>query len=75
VRAVGSTGEKRHGRRHLPKVGTPKDMAYELHERREEALHPFSDHPDRRRSPAAAWIAVAVVIVISAAVAAFVLLT
>jgi uncharacterized membrane protein len=75
VTVVGSSGEKRKGRQHLPKVGTPKDMAWELHEEREQALHPFSDDADRRRGRIAAIIAVIVVAVVILAVLAFVLVT
>ena len=62
---MGSSGEKRKGRRHLPKVGTPADMEWERHERTEEALHPFSDDPGRRRSPAVTAVTVVVVIVVA----------
>jgi hypothetical protein len=65
---------KRKGRQHLPKVGTPKEMSWELHEEREQALHPFSDHPDRR-GPVAAVIAIAVIAAVIIAVLAFVLLS
>jgi hypothetical protein len=40
---------KRTGRKHLPKVGTRPNREYELHERRGEALHPFSADPSPRR--------------------------
>jgi hypothetical protein len=62
---VGSSGEKRKGRRHLPKVGTPAAEQWERHERIEEALHPFSDDPDRRRSAVATWVTVAIVVVVA----------
>ena len=72
---VGSSGEKRKGRQHLPKVGSPKEMAWELHEEREQALHPFSDRPDRRLGPAAAIIAVLIIALVIVAVVAFVALS
>ena len=65
---------KRKGRQHLPKVGTPKERAWELHEEREGALHPFSDDPDRRRGPAAAVTAVIIVAVVILMLFAFVLI-
>ncbi|MET0144504.1 MAG: hypothetical protein ABW122_00500 [Ilumatobacteraceae bacterium] len=46
---MGSSGEKRKGRRHLPKVGTRPAMEQELHDRRTMALHPFSAEPIPRR--------------------------
>ena len=46
---MGSSGMKRKGRKHLPKVGTRLANEYELHDRRERALHPFSEDPWRRR--------------------------
>ena len=45
---MGSSGMKRKGRTHLPKVGTRQAAEYELHDRRERALHPFSEDPWRR---------------------------
>jgi hypothetical protein len=47
---MGSSGMKRKGRKHLPKVGTRPQLEHELHDRREVALHPFSENPLRRRS-------------------------
>jgi len=46
---MGSSGMKRKGRKHLPKVGTPQQLEHELHDSREVALHPFSGNPLRRR--------------------------
>jgi len=60
---MGSSGMKRKGRRHLPKVGTPAEREHELEERRELAMHPLSGDP-RRRTGAAAWITAIVVGVI-----------
>ncbi len=62
---MGSSGEKRKGRRHLPKVGTPADMEWERHEHIEEVLHPFSDDPGRRRGPGAMVVTVIVVVVVA----------
>jgi len=72
---VGSSGEKRKGRQHLPKVGTPKDMAWDRHERIEEALHPFSDNPDRRRGPLGAIVLVAAVVLVLVGIFALILFT
>lgn len=46
---MGSAGEKRKGRAHLPKAGTRPDVERQLHARREEALHPFEADPWKRR--------------------------
>jgi len=73
--AVGSSGEKRKGRQHLPKVGTPADMEWERHERIEEALHPFSDDPERRRGRVAVVVAVVVVAVVLLGILGLVFLT
>jgi hypothetical protein len=43
--AMGSSGMKRKGRAHLPKVGTRRADEHELHDRRQRALHPFSEDP------------------------------
>ena len=65
---------KRKGRRHLPKVGTRAQLDHELHDRREAALHPFSEDPFDRRGPTygviAAIVAVVVVIGVIALIAA-----
>jgi hypothetical protein len=57
---MGSSGMKRKGRRHLPKVGTPAERQHELEERRELAMHPFSGDP-RPRTGSAAWLTAIVV--------------
>ena len=57
---MGSSGMKRKGRQHLPKVGTRQSDEYELHDRRDRALHPFSADPRRRRG-AGSRIAAAIV--------------
>jgi hypothetical protein len=58
---MGSSGMKRKGRRHIPKVGTPAEQAHELEERRELALHPFSSDP---RGRGVGWVSAVVVAVI-----------
>jgi hypothetical protein len=62
---VGSSGEKRKGRRHLPKVGTPAEEHWERHEHLEEALHPFSDDPGRRRRPTATLVTVVIAVLVA----------
>jgi hypothetical protein len=72
---MGSSGMKRKGRKHLPKVGTPVAMEHDLKERRAGALHPFSQDPDQQRGGAAyavmAVIAGAVVFIGVLAIIAF----
>jgi hypothetical protein len=46
---MGSSGMKRKGRRHLAKVGTRPQVDQELEDRRQVALHPFSEDPLGRR--------------------------
>jgi hypothetical protein len=73
---VGSSGSKRKGRRHLPKVGTRPANEHQLHDRREAALHPFSEDPfDRRRGPATTIIAILVVLVVVIGVIAIIAAT
>jgi hypothetical protein len=73
---VGSSGSKRKGRRHLPKVGTRPANEHQLHDRREAALHPFSEDPfDRRRSPATVIVAILVALVVLIGVIALVAAT
>ncbi len=52
---MGSSGMKRKGRKHLPKVGTRTAVEYELQDRRARALHPFSEDP-WRRGVASHWV-------------------
>jgi hypothetical protein len=72
---MGSSGMKRKGRKHLPKVGTRPAMEHDLQERRAEALHPFSQDPGSRHGGAAyavmAVIAGAVVFIGVIAIIAF----
>ena len=56
---------KRKGRSHLPKVGTRPANEHELHDRRAEALHPFSGDPLRRRSSTYGVMAIIVAIVVA----------
>jgi hypothetical protein len=73
---VGSSGSKRKGRRHLPKVGTRPANEHQLHDRREAALHPFSEDPfDRGRSPTTIIIAILVVMIVLVGVIALVAAT
>ena len=73
--AVGSSGSKRKGRQHLPKVGSPEDLEWRRHEHVEEAMHPFSDDPDRRRSPVGAIVAIAVLAVVLLGILGLILIT
>ena len=63
-RRMGSSGMKRKGRTHLPKVGTRPNNERQLHERRSEALHPFSSDPSRRRGAGYGIIAIVVVAIV-----------
>ena len=72
---MGKSGMKRKGRQHLPKVGTPANREYEIHERRKEALHPFSSNPDARRGPSSTVVAIAVVLLAVIAIIALIALT
>ena len=73
---MGSSGSKRKGRRHLPKVGTRPANEHQLHDRREAALHPFSEDPfDRRRGPTTVIVAILVALVVLIGVIAIVAAT
>ena len=73
---MGSSGMKRKGRKHLPKVGTRAADEHELHDRRESALHPFAEDPfDRRPGPGSAVIAALVVLVVVIGVVAVIIAT
>ena len=72
---MGSSGMKRKGRTHLPKVGTPAANEHELEARRAEALHPFSGDPSRRRGPGYTILAVIVGIVVVIGIVAIIVAT
>jgi len=73
---MGSSGMKRKGRRHLPKVGTRPAIEYDVKEHREEALHPFAADPSRRRrSPGQTLIALAIVAIVAIGVIALIIVT
>jgi hypothetical protein len=61
---MGSSGMKRKGRSHLPKVGTRLANEQELRDRRAEALHPFAGDPRRRRGGTAYQITAIIVAVV-----------
>jgi hypothetical protein len=63
---MGSSGSKRKGRSHLPKVGTPANNQHELDARRQRALHPFSEDPSAKRGGAASQITAVIVGVVLA---------
>jgi hypothetical protein len=67
---------KRKGRRHLPKVGTRPSIEYGVQEHRERGLDPFDSDPSRRRrTPGAAFIALAIAALIAIGVIALVIVT
>ena len=72
---MGSSGMKRKGRRHLPKVGSPADIDYEIHKRREDALHPFSSDSGARRGPTSTVVAMGVVLIVVIAIIALIAFT
>ena len=74
-RHMGRSGMKRKGRRHLPKVGSPANIDYEIHERRKAALHPFSSDPDARRGPSSTFVAIGVFLIVVIAIIALIALT
>ena len=67
---MGSSGMKRKGRSHLPKVGTRLANEQELRDRRAEALHPFAGDPRRRGGTAYQITAIIVAVVVLIAVIA-----
>ncbi len=66
---------KRKGRRHLPKVGTRQQLDHELHDRRERALHPFSEDPFDGHGRGYGLIAVIVAVVVAIGVIALIAAT
>ena len=72
---MGSSGMKRKGRKHLPKVGTRPANEHELHDRRERALHPFSEDPWRRRHAGSAVVAAVVASGVAIGVVALIVAT
>jgi len=76
ARPMGSSGMKRKGRRHLPKVGTRPAMEDELQDHRERALHPFAADPSRRHlTPGSTLIALAIAVIVAIGVIALVFTT
>ncbi len=72
---MGSSGMKRKGRRHLPKVGTRPQTEQELRDRRQVALHPFTDEPFSRRGPGYGIVAGIVMVVVAIGVIALIAAT
>jgi hypothetical protein len=72
---MGSSGMKRKRRRHLPKVGSPANIDYEIHERRKDALHPLSSDPNARRGPISTVVAIGVLVIVVIAIIALIALT
>ena len=66
---------KRKGRKHLPKVGTRQANEYELHDRRERALHPFAEDPWRPGMSTSWIIAIIVVLVVAIGIVALIIAT
>ena len=72
VNRMGSSGMKRKGRRHLPKVGSPKQIEHSMHDRETVASHPFSEHPlSPRKHP---WGAIGILVGLFAIVGGFALI-
>ena len=74
-RRMGSSGMKRKGRRHLPKVGTRPAMEHELEDRRTEALHPFATDPWQRRRASSAIVGGVVAVGVAVGVIALIVAT
>ena len=73
---MGSSGMKRTGRRHLPKVGTRPSIEYGVREHRERALDPFGTDPSRRRvTPGVMLIVVAIAALVAIGVIALIVVT
>jgi len=76
ARPMGSSGMKRKGRRHLPKVGTRPAIEYDVREHRERALHPFAADPSRRRRTAGTTLlALAIAVIVAIGVIALIVVT
>ena len=61
---MGSSGMKRKGRQHLPKVGTKPSNERERHDQLEEVLHPFSADPTRRGTGSGLGMIITVIVAI-----------
>jgi hypothetical protein len=61
---MGSSGEKRKGRKHLPKVGTAPERRYAQHEEREAVVENFGIHEGQ----ASGWARILVWVLIIAVV-------
>ena len=61
---MGSSGEKRKGRKHLPKVGTAPERRYSQHEEREAVVENFGIHEGQ----ASGWARILVWVLIIAVV-------
>jgi hypothetical protein len=73
---MGSSGMKRKGRRHLPKVGTRPAIEHEVQEHRERAFHPFATDPARHpRTGGATLIAVVIAVFVVIGVIALIVVT
>jgi hypothetical protein len=73
---MGSSGSKRKGRQHLPKVGTPANNQHELEARRERALHPFAEDPSAHsRGASSSAMAVIVAVVVAIGVVGLIIFT
>jgi hypothetical protein len=66
---------KRKGRKHMPKVGTKQDLAWEHKEGVAHLEHPFSDDPTRRTGMWAGLLAVGVVILLIIAAIGWLVIT
>jgi hypothetical protein len=75
IGGMGSSGMKRKGRSHLPKVGTRPANEQELRDRRAEALHPFAGDPRRRGGTAYQITAIIVAVVVLIGVLALIAAT
>ena len=75
MHTMGRSGMKRKGRRHLPKVGTRPQREQQLHDRREGALHPFSEDPYVRHGRGYGVIAAIVALVVAIGVLALIVAT